>query len=202
MKKHRFLLVIFTSCLVNQLTLQGWAGDVMNVEFLQQRAKQSDPEIQTLTQRLNALLQPKKSISVSGLFEFSMITTGITAFTTSYYAKYANTAKALGTVGGATFYAPVLFFFIKDIKVRRDTNRLVKSLEEKNKQMEVKVQALYEGLKQGSSEARQVLVQLTDAESVNEVETNIDMERAWKSYHHHVKFSEPLPETIPTPVLP
>lgn len=137
-------------------------------------------------------LDAKRGPHRPSVFSFLMNTVGISAFTTSFYPKDATVVKTLGTIGGVTFYAPVLWNFIQDTRKARETKRLIRQLEERTLQVKTQVWAEYFDMKQGSHLARQALVQRTNETVLKEVEMNMEMERAWTN--SRLPSAPPVPE--------
>lgn len=166
---HRYLLgsiAVLMSC------SPAWAGDLMNIEFLQSQAKKNNPEIQSLTQHLNDFLYshpPNKK-------EFMVNTVSNVIFTSTYYISNIALMRGLGTLAGGMFYAPYAVNYVRGKKSNTDIQQSLQKLSTVSAKIDSDIQRYYPELKEGSPSAREELVKLTREAAVQEVEGNIRVE--------------------------
>src|SRR5690349_5373645 len=143
MKVRKALGVVLIVC--GLLMAKAYAGDLMNVEFLQKHAIRSDREIQQLTQALEnytAAKPPSKAI-----LALNTVSNGL--FTATYYITNVPLYRALGGIAGGMFYAPYPYEFFRSRKTYQNTQQVMEALSKKTSLVNAQVEALYYEWKQG-----------------------------------------------------
>jgi hypothetical protein len=166
------------------VTLPAYAGDLMNVEFLQKHAILSDGELQRLSQELAASQEVK--MPSAGQFFINAIANGL--FTATYFIPGTVLNQAVAVGAGGLFHYPMHSSYLSDKKGYKQNQLLVKAITNRTDDLNALVEALYYDWQKNmdvrperSNEARESLVKLTNQAVVSEVDINLKLESMVKT---------------------
>jgi hypothetical protein len=148
------------------LLQDAWAGDLMNVDFLERQAQKNDAPLQSMTQAFNQQLYADKFAVVPFLLDMSVNTviTSIFYIHTSFVPK-----NILGNVGGILFTTSILYKSIQDQQRRKHLKQMFLNINQRVEWLNQQVEQLYPQVKAGNPAAYEALSNLTGEAAIKEV---------------------------------
>lgn len=168
----RVIFLVISLCL---LIPASWAGDQMNIEFLTHHAIKNDLQLQKMNEDLKAELYgpPGRMFTVSSLLMNGLW--GASLGITSTKGLLAICLPANGLWAVTDIAANVM-----ETKHSKRVQAKMRQIQVKNNEIEDQVKRHYSEMREGSVDARLKLVEMTNEESVAEVQRNIEMEDVYQ----------------------